>query len=449
MNINSISERYGISKNKIAEEMKQQGHITSLVQARMTEAKTHEQLLSSGLSIGQISIINAVVTQKMSNINYLHFSRKESTIEHEGEMKAVPFSITKSGKDIFIHHKKLGSGATKTAKSIISFQTGKVFARITLNKTDDGGTAKDMAQSKESVERERELYGITKGMEGVTQAHMVKDFKKSKNGQVKEGYILEYMPSDLKAIAKNREIPVKHKLGMFRQAMIGVNNLHKAGIIHRDIKPANILTNYDPNNPKAASATKVSDLDLAVVDPNKQKGLKKQLVFREEIGLESPGSPLYMSEVGRDPFKRHDCVYDKVREADNTKTDPELRKEIVEKEDVYNAGVTLQELFFGSAESVGGKVNMTYSENGKTKKATMNQSVVRTPYCMLSKEQKLNQPPPTPTPEKLPVQVKELNALINRMLDPDPWKRPTMEEVIQATEKLEGLMDDSFKAGLA
>lgn len=54
---------------------------------------------------------------------------------------------------------------------------------------------------------------------------------------------LEYMPTCLQDLVKNKNIETSTIKKLYKQAMSGLNYLHELRICHRDIKPANILLN--------------------------------------------------------------------------------------------------------------------------------------------------------------------------------------------------------------
>jgi serine/threonine protein kinase len=61
-------------------------------------------------------------------------------------------------------------------------------------------------------------------------------------------------------VKRHGPLPVAHALECARQAALGLQHAHEAGLVHRDIKPANLLESRDPDG---RSVVKVLDLGLA------------------------------------------------------------------------------------------------------------------------------------------------------------------------------------------
>jgi hypothetical protein len=70
-------------------------------------------------------------------------------------------------------------------------------------------------------------------------------------------FVMEHLPGGhLETLINDRQVPADRLVGLFDQAVTGVEHLHKNGIVHRDLKPKNILLGADER-------ARVSDLGLA------------------------------------------------------------------------------------------------------------------------------------------------------------------------------------------
>lgn len=72
--------------------------------------------------------------------------------------------------------------------------------------------------------------------------------------------VLEYMPTDLVSVVRNREesLHVADVRGLLRMLLHGIACCHDHNILHRDLKPGNLLLNAD-------GVLKLSDFGLATV----------------------------------------------------------------------------------------------------------------------------------------------------------------------------------------
>lgn len=70
-------------------------------------------------------------------------------------------------------------------------------------------------------------------------------------------FVMEHLPGGhLETLINDRQVPAERLVGLFEQAVAGVEHLHTNGIVHRDLKPRNILLGADER-------ARVSDLGLA------------------------------------------------------------------------------------------------------------------------------------------------------------------------------------------
>jgi formylglycine-generating enzyme required for sulfatase activity/serine/threonine protein kinase/RNA polymerase subunit RPABC4/transcription elongation factor Spt4 len=81
----------------------------------------------------------------------------------------------------------------------------------------------------------------------------------------------------------DNELRLKRGLELFKQACMGVEAIHKQGLVHLDLKPGNILLTGDPENP----VVKIADFGLS---RSMQKAGQRQALYRDGIG-----TPAYMA----------------------------------------------------------------------------------------------------------------------------------------------------------
>ncbi|MFO0576754.1 MAG: bifunctional serine/threonine-protein kinase/formylglycine-generating enzyme family protein [Polyangia bacterium] len=166
-------------------------------------------------------------------------------------------------------------------------------------------------------------------------------------------------------------------LRIVRQVASVLAEAHAHGIVHRDLKPDNVFMVKDPEAPGGERA-KVLDFGIAKI--------AEESTLKTQAGS-ILGTPVYMAP-------------EQCRGAAN----------VTAKSDVYALGVMMYEMLAGhppfNGEGIGDIM-----------------------IAHISKE-------PPPLREAQPAVSADLAALVHRMLDKDPAKRPTMVEVIQATEAL-------------
>lgn len=304
--------------------------IKRLKEARSTSKQPHPDLYLH-FNKDQLSAINDAAQKMLENRKpYVHNKKIKATL-----ISPKLFALTKKDGKIYIHKKEINSGATKTAKLVVCYQTAESFARMRINNPAKASY----------VLQERELLRRTIGLKGVIQAHSVDDIKETKSGKDPKGFILEYFPNNMRNIG-DLEIHSNYKIAMLRQAAEGIFNLHGAGIIHRDIKPENIVANYNKDQPQK-SVAKIADLDLSICRDN-QKDLPWK--FEYEIINSYAGTPGFMA-----PEMLNKNIRSKYLQAakkyppavDNTTILPDnVDFELGIKMDIYSFGKTIEEVLF-------------------------------------------------------------------------------------------------------
>jgi serine/threonine-protein kinase len=70
--------------------------------------------------------------------------------------------------------------------------------------------------------------------------------------------VMEYVSGETLAdvLARRRSLPVREAMDVGRQAALGLEHAHKAGLVHRDVKPQNLLIRDD-------GAVKIADFGIA------------------------------------------------------------------------------------------------------------------------------------------------------------------------------------------
>lgn len=210
------------------------------------------------------------------------------------------------------HGKALGSGAFGTAKLIQDLETGQ-WAVLKVIKHDSKKSFKSELDSayieRENLERANINRANTNRGADIT--HYVRTNKS------REFQIEIIMPlasgSTVKDIARERKMPAINWLKMSEAMLVGVQQLHQAGIYHRDIKPANML--YDP---VTNTATPI-DMGLAVPISN-------------STGIGPAGSPRYMAPEIRS-----------IRDYNKKNKDNPKRCDFTEATEVFALGVSLAE----------------------------------------------------------------------------------------------------------
>ncbi|HVZ35899.1 MAG TPA: serine/threonine-protein kinase, partial [Polyangiaceae bacterium] len=99
--------------------------------------------------------------------------------------------------------------------------------------------------------------------------------------------VMEYLEGEpLSALITRGGVPLHELVGLLLQAMRGVGEAHRQGIVHRDIKPDNIFLAYEPDQPRPVA--KVLDFGISKLEaPNDALSLT-------QTGS-TLGTPLYMS----------------------------------------------------------------------------------------------------------------------------------------------------------
>ena len=368
------------------------------------------RLAKAGFNPKQIEMVDAIAQQLLADPRaYVHMSKDK------GPNAIRSFAITKRGGKIYIHQKKLGSGASKVAKLTLEYLV-KVppaqetsFARLVPRKVDATGAVDNACytRSVNQINDEIHFLKMTKGREGIINARSVEDIKLDKTtGTPKVALLLDPYASDLSKLVSKPLIPAKHKLELIRQVCIGIKNTHDLGILHRDIKPANMLTNYDRQNPINAKAV-VSDFDLALDknDPN--------FIHYSENGW--AGTSGYMAPEMSDTTTRATYLTNAPPAA---MIDPHFQLGI--KMDMYSLGTSIGEILLGSKTNPQRIVSVT-GPNGTAQMSILG-----------------------PLPPDAPPGLAELSRLVTSMIDADPWTRPGMDDVIAQLSDIIDMMDDDL-----
>ncbi len=145
----------------------------------------------------------------------------------------------------------IGSGATAQVFEAIHVPTGRQVALKQL----DGRTDAELS---ERVAREAILLG------GVNSAHVSSligfGFDKGSAFLVLERLIGETLDARIK---RDGPVPLVLCAAWVEQLLIGLKDVHAAGIIHRDIKPSNIFLQQDPEQTTRKSIVKLIDFGVA------------------------------------------------------------------------------------------------------------------------------------------------------------------------------------------
>ncbi|MBM4000510.1 MAG: serine/threonine protein kinase [Planctomycetes bacterium] len=117
-------------------------------------------------------------------------------------------------------------------------------------------------------------------------------------------------------IAIHKSIPVWRACDIVRQAALGIDSAHHAGLIHRDVKPDNLLIRSD-------GSVKVLDFGLAMMDENDEEFSMAMIMGQDRLGTADYVAPeqsinsyrvdhrvdvyglgctLYFALAGRPPF---------------------------------------------------------------------------------------------------------------------------------------------------
>ncbi len=132
-------------------------------------------------------------------------------------------------------------------------------------------------------------------------------------------FVMEYVPGEpITAFCDARRLPLRDRLGLFRQVCDAVQHAHQKGVIHRDMKPSNVLVSELDGKP----TPKIIDFGVAkaVEQPDAVEDAY-QTMFGQLVG-----TPDYMSPEQADP----------------------LARDIDTRADVYALGVVLYQLLCGA-----------------------------------------------------------------------------------------------------
>ncbi len=188
----------------------------------------------------------------------------------------------------------------------------------------------------------------------------------------------------LETLVETRRLNLESSVQVLKQVADALRYVHKQGIIHRDIKPGNIMVTRnalktDPGNGLEPGMVKLMDFGIAA----------GRVLTRLTMTGARVGTPVYMS--------------------------PEQARgnRIDHRTDIYSLGLVLYEMTTGQTAFKGGYEAVVQAQIFQT---------------------------PTP-PRQINLEVPaKLNDLVMRMIEKDPEKRPTLNEVIELID--EGLFSE-------
>ncbi len=188
--------------------------------------------------------------------------------------------------------------------------------------------------------------------------------------------VMEYLDGEgLDRLIEERRLNLKQAAAILARVADALRHIHRHGIVHRDIKPGNIMVlrgalREDGVDPKGV---RLMDFGIAA----------GALLTRLTMTGARIGTPVYMSP----------------EQAKGQKLD--------HRSDIYSLGVVLYEALTGQPPFSGGY------------EAVIHQQIFQVP---------------TPPDQLRPEIPKALSELVLRMLEKDPSKRPSLEEVIEILE---------------
>lgn len=215
--------------------------------------------------------------------------------------------------------------------------------------------------------------------------------------------VLEYIPNGslddyIKKFYSNNEngnIPQAFVIKVFREILNGLLYLKKKKIIHRDIKPPNIL--FDKNY-----TAKISDFGLSALYNQKEQETEEDNEENKD-NIETNSS----YENDKDLFMNNSFIGDK----NYVSYEITQRKKYDYQTDVYSLGITMFYMMTGNLPCYT-KIQ-TNSEGKQYIIRKRNFNSISNYYCY------------------------ELRNLIEKMLDKNPKKRPTVEQVYEELMKIE------------
>ena len=133
----------------------------------------------------------------------------------------------------------------------------------------------EIVLNKKALERFMEEYAMVERIQSRHVAHIVGHGNYENHAYL----VMEFFEGgDLNKRLAGKAVPPKEALGVFRELMLALGDIHEKGILHRDLKPQNLMFRKDGS--------------LAIVD----FGIAKDIAAADRTGVgEILGTPRYMS----------------------------------------------------------------------------------------------------------------------------------------------------------
>lgn len=303
-----------------------------------------------------------------------------------GRRLNLPLSIfvkvqkNKNKVSVFLEDNKLGEGAFKKAKLLVNLDKTKKD-RVLLK-----AKKEDLRTGIRSIQEEERFLKTLANKEGIAGS---KHFLSWGN---QKGYVSKKYDGDMEG---KMEVARGDILGTTRQLLTGLNEISKQGLVHRDLKPANVLIS---NNGKVG----ICDFGVTETSQNIRSG-------RSGYG----GTPLYTApEVTKCILNRTTPNYDP------------------SKSDVYAMGCVLYNLIDGGRNLPWGNSAGSAIINANSNRAS-SQRYLRQQIDCLERFRGASNPFRSSDPK-----IQKLGTLVQKMLNPDPNRRISSQEALDALNKI-------------